>query len=299
MLRKFIFIASLAGLSSGCALPGTVGAPTPYPEDYIPTVIYLTAESISATESASITPSTTPTQTFTPIPPTPIPTDTPTPAPAVPLAAIRIDAPGPGSRIASPLEVRTTAIAGKSRIIEIDLFGEDGRLLGRSVRAVQGYPSGDYLFVKIPFEIRSVAEKGIVQVSAKDGHGRVQSLVSVPVLLISSGASQINPAGNAIYERVTLYKLPPRSEVSGGVLDLEGQYQPVNSQPLIIELISEDGQSLGLRVLTFNGLNPQTFKTTIPYKVSATTQARLFIHQADDVLDGQAYIYSQEITLDP
>ena len=299
MLRKFIFIASLAGLLSGCALPGTVNTPTPYPEDYIPTVIYLTAESISATQYASITPSATPTETFTPIPPTPIPTDTPTPAPGVPLAAIRIDAPGPGSRIASPLEVRMTAIAGQSRIIETDLFGEDGRRLGRSVRAVQGYPSGDYLFVKIPFEIRGAGEKGIVQVSTKDGHGRVQSLVSVQVLLISSGASQINPPGNSIYERVTLYKLPARSEISGGVLDLEGQYQPVNNQPLILELISDDGQSLGLRVLTFSGLDPQTFKTTIPYKVSATTQARLFVHQADDVLDGQAYIYSQEIILDP
>lgn len=299
MFRKIILLASLAGLLSGCALPGSTAAPTPYPAEYLPTVIYLTAESISATEYASITPTVTLPPTLTPIPPTPLPTDTPTPAPGVPLAAIRIDAPGPGSRVASPLEVRMTAIAGRSKKIEIDLFGEDGRLLGRSIRAVQGYPSGDYLFVKIPFEIRSAGEKGIVQVSTKDEFGRVQSLVSVPVLLISNGASQISPAGNAIYEHVTLYKLPPRSEVSGGVLDLEGQYQPVNNQPLILELITDDGQSLGTRQWAINGLGPQTFKTTIPYKVGATTQARLFVRQADDVLDGQAYIYSQEITLNP
>ncbi|HEX2697475.1 MAG TPA: hypothetical protein VHM28_07165 [Anaerolineales bacterium] len=299
MLRKFFVFASFAGLLSGCILAGVTSAPTPYPADYIPTVIYLTAESISATESASITPSPIPTETFTPIPPTLAPTDTLTPVPGVPLAAIQIDAPGPASKIASPLEVRMTAIAGKSHVIEVDLFGEDGRLLGRTLRAVQGYPAGDYLFVKIPFEIRAAAENGWVQVSTKDGHGRVQSLVSVQVLLVSSGSSQINPAGNAVYERVNLYQLPAHSVVSGGVLDVEGEYKPVNHQPVILELISDDGQSLGLRVLNFTGLDPQPFKTTIPYKVTTLTAARLFVHQADDVLTSQAYIYSQEITLDP
>jgi hypothetical protein len=303
MLRKILLLAFLAGLISGCELPGSTAAPTPYPADYLPTVIYLTAESLhgtmSAQTAAAITPTEIQTDTPTPVPPTPDPTNTPTAAPGIPLAAIQITSPGPTSKVASPLEVRLTAVAGKSNKVEIDLFGEDGRLLGRTVRAVPGRQTGDYLFVKIPFEIRAVSETGILQVSTKDGLGRVQSLTTVRVFLFSSGASQINPAGNAIYERAVLYHLPPRSSVSGGVLEVQGQFLPYNHRDLVLELIADDNKILGERLVSFPDLGPQDFATTIPYKVSAPTHARLFLHQADDVVDSQAYIYSQEITLNP
>ncbi len=303
MLRKILFILSLSGLLTGCALPGSTSVPTPYPADFLPTVIYLTAESLNGTMSAqtaaAITPTETPTQTPTPVPPTPVPTRTLTPAPGIPLAAIQISAPGPMSRVASPLEIRMTAVAGKSRIIQVALFGEDGRKLNSVLERVPGYAGGDYIFVKIPFEIRAAGESGLIQVSTKDQFHRVQSLMSVPILLISSGASQINPPGNNIYERVVLYHLPPNSTISGGVVDMEGQFEPYNHQPVILELISNDGKSLGLRVLTFPKLGPQNFTTTIPYKVSKPTPARLFVRQADDVLTDPIYIYSQELMLNP
>jgi hypothetical protein len=190
-------------------------------------------------------------------------------------------------------------VAGDSKKVEVDLFGEDGRLLGRTLKVVPGHPTGDLLSLKIPFEIRAAAEVGVIQVSTKDHLGHLQSLDSVRVLLLSSGASQINPAGNAIYERVSLYHLTPKSVVSGGNLAVDGQITPYNHQPVIIELISVAGTSLGVRVLTFPNLDPQQFNTTIPYKISEPTQARIFVHQADDVLVGPVYIYSQPITLNP
>jgi hypothetical protein len=299
MPRKYLLILSLSLLLAGCVLPGTDLAPTPFPVGYLPTVIYLTAQSINATVSAGITPTVPPTETPTIIPPTPAPTITPTPAPGFSLAAIQINKPGPSSRIVSPIEVQLVAVAGDSKKIEVDLFGEDGRLLGRTLRAVPGHPTGDLLSLKIPFEIRAAAEIGAIQVSTKDHLGRVQSLDTVRVLLLSSGESQINPAGNAIYERVSLFRLTPKSVVSGGVLTVDGQFTPFNHQPVIVELISVDGTSLGLRVLTFPSLDPQQFNTTIPYKISAATQARIFVHQADDVLNGPVYVFSQPITLNP
>lgn len=301
MFRKILALASLAGLLTGCALPGSTSVPTPYPANILPTVIYLTAESLNGTMSAqtaaATTPTATPTPTLTPIPPTPVPTETATPAPGVPLAAIQISAPGPMSRVASPLEIRMTAVAGKSRIIQISLFGEDGRKLNSILERVPSYGGGVYIFEKIPFEIRAAGESGLIQVSTKDEFHRVQSLVSVPILLISSGASQINPPGNNIYERVVLYNLRPDSTISGGVLDVSGQFQPYNHQPVILELVSNDGKSLGLRVLTFPNLGPQSFTTTVPYKVSKPTPARLIIRQADNVLTDPAYVYSQELML--
>ncbi len=299
MLRKILFIASLSGLLAGCVLPGSVSAPTPYPADYLPTVIFLTAQSISATDEALVTPTTTPTKTPIPRTPRPQPTATFTPAPDVPLAAIQINAPGPASKVASPLEVRIVAVSGKSNKVELTLFGEDGRKLQSFLRVLPSHPSGEYLSMKIPFEIRAAAEVGILQISTKDEHGRVQSLNTVRVLLISTGVSQINPVGNGIYERVTLLHLPARSTVSGGVVNVEGQFLPFNHKQVVLELVSDDGKSLGLRLLDIASLDPQNFSTTLPYKVSVPTQARLFLRQPDDVLDSPVYVYSQEITLNP
>jgi hypothetical protein len=299
MFRKSMLLAVLLVFLSGCVYPGTNTAPTPFPAGYIPTVIYLTAQSINATVSAGVTPTVMPTETTTSIPPTAAPTSTPTPAPGSSFAAIQFIKPGPGSRVATPLEIQAMVVAGDSKKVDFSLFGEDGRLLAEIIRPVVGYPGGDYLSQKIPFEIRAAAEVGVIQISTKDKSGHLQSLSSERILLLSSGASQINPAGNAIYERVTLQHLPPNTDVSGGVLSLQGQFTPYNQQPVVVELISDSGQGLSLRVLNFQGLDPQNFSTTLPYKVSGPTQARLFVHQEDNVLKGPVYIYSQEITLNP
>jgi hypothetical protein len=203
------------------------------------------------------------------------------------------------SRVVSPLQVQMLVVAGDSRRVQIDLLGEDGRLLGRSLRVVAGSPAGDPLSLKLPFEIRAAGENGYVQVSTRNIGGRIQALVTVPVLLLSSGVSQINPAGNTIYERVALASPRPEADVSGATLQLEGQFEPSGRQPLIAELVADDGRSLSLRVLTVAGQDWQPFSTTLPFNVSARTPAHLYFQQSDDVLDGPAYVYSQEITLEP
>ncbi len=301
MLRRLPLLALLSALLTGCAIPGTVSAPTPYPASYLPTVIYLTAQSIHATLEAASTPTEAPTlvPTLATVDATARPTATFTPGPNIPLAAIQINAPGPMSRVASPLEVHGTVVAGESHRVEVDLFGEDGRLLGRDLLVVPGYPGGDPLNVKMPFEIRAAGETATVQISTKDAHGRIQSLNSVQVLLLSTGTSQINPPGNNIYERVAFYGLPIDAHITGGTLALKGSYAPVNNKPTILELVADDGTSLGLRVLDLTGGDGQYFETTIPYKVTQETAARLYLYQDDEVIQGRAYIYSQPLALNP
>ena len=239
------------------------------------------------------------TDTPTPIPETPSPTAVPTLGPGFQLSAIQINKPGPMSKVASPLELNVLAYPGKSNKVQFDLYGEDGRLLGRTIQYAPFHPLGDYLYVKIPFEIRAAAEMGIIQVSTKDDLGNVQSLVSDRVLLISNGDSIINPPGNTIYERVAINSIPANSTVSGGVLTLKGEFLPYNSQQVVFELISSDNKSLGLRVMNFPNTDLQNFSTTIPYKVDSQTQARLFIRQADDLLSSPAYVYSEMVILNP
>ncbi len=293
---------------SGCVLPGTVLAPTPYPADYIPTVIHLTAEAINAATMAAeatptpldaLLPSPSPTATAELVTAAPQPTATFTPEPGVPLAAVEIDAPGPMSRIVSPVQVHAMVTVDEGYKVETALYDETGQLISRPALLAFSRPGSYPVSVKLPFEIRAAGETGTVQIAAKDAHGHIQSLNSVRVLLLSSGASQINPPGNMIYERVAFYDLPVDAHITGGVLAIKGSYSPMNAQPVILELVTDDGKSLGLRVLNLPGNEAHYFETTIPYKVTQETAARVYLYQDDDVIQGRAYVYSQPLALEP
>ena len=51
-LHHLFLLASLLGFVSGCALPGVDPVPTPYPPEYFPTVVVLTAQAARATDFA-------------------------------------------------------------------------------------------------------------------------------------------------------------------------------------------------------------------------------------------------------
>ncbi|MFZ5822417.1 MAG: hypothetical protein ACOYYJ_21205 [Chloroflexota bacterium] len=297
---RLLLLASLPGLLVACAFPGAQSVPTPFPADYFPTVVVMTAQAAMATSLAgtpSATPTDTPAPTETPIPPTPTPTDTLTPSPAARMAQIQIQSPGPMSKIVSPFHLRMQMVAGESRLVQFDLQGEDGRMLYSKLERVPN--NGDvYFSFKIPFQIRAAAEVGRLTVSTKDGQGRLQSLATQRLLLLSVGPDEITPSGDLL-ERVVLYEPKASAAPTGGVLDVEGRFLPFNDQLVYLELIDPQGKTIGLRELDFIGVDEQIFSTTVPYKVSEPTQARLVLRQADDRMAGLAYLYSMEITLNP
>jgi len=304
-LLHFSLLASLLGLLAGCVPPTTDTGPTPFPPEYFPTVVVLTGQAAMATNLAgtpSVTPTETliPTLTFTPTDTlTPAPTVTPTPSPSAPIAQIRIQVPGPMSKVTSPMFLRMQVVSGGSELVQIDLQGEDGRLLARKLERVPSWPGGYYVSMRIPFEIRAAAEVGRITISTKDDFGRVQAQLGMRVLMLSVGNEEINPEGDSS-ERAVFYT-PPREDAiaTDGVLTVEGRFLPFNDQPVILELLNQEGRAVGLRLLDFVGTDEQIFSTTIPYKVSEPTQARLVLHQDDDRLDGYIYLYSQEILLNP
>jgi hypothetical protein len=204
------------------------------------------------------------------------------------------------SKIVSPVELHAMVEGEGSYKVEVALFDEDGQVISHPALLLFNSGNGGPISLKLPFEIRAAGETGVVQITTRDASGRLQSLNSVRVLLLSSGVSQINPPGNMIYERVVLYNLPPESSISGGVLPVKGRFTPLNNRkPVILELVGPDGKTLSQRVLSFVGLDAQTFDSTLPYKVTEMTSARIFFYQDDDLIDGRAYVYSQAITLNP
>ena len=190
-------------------------------------------------------------------------------------------------------------VSGGSELVQIDLQGEDGRLLARKLERVPSWPGGYFVSVKLPFEISLAAEVGRITISTKDEVGRIQSQLGMRVLLLSIGSDEITPEGDTS-ERAVFYSPPRKDAVAqDGVLTVEGRFLPFNDQPVILELLNQEGRTVGLRVLDFTGTGEQIISTTIPYKVSEPTLARLLLRQDDERLDGLIYVYSQEVLLNP
>jgi hypothetical protein len=255
-MKPAILIASVLGLLAGCSpLAATTqpSIPTPYPPEYLPTVIALTAESAnqSATDTAIVSltnslPTDTPEPTLTP---TPQATFTATTIPGHEPAAIEIQSPGPMSKVVSPISLRMNIVSGESENVQIDLYGEDGRLLSREVKKIRRSADGVDQQIRIPFEIRAAAEVGRVTISTTDKAGRLQALNSVRLLLMSAGVNEITTPGNPS-EPIGVFSPGLKEEVSGGVLNVRGDLWPFNLNPVIFELVGPDGASLGLRILT-------------------------------------------------
>ncbi len=305
MKYRLLLITSLLGFFAACSPLASATQspiPTPYPPGYLPTVIALTADAanVAATQAAlKLLPADTATDIPEPTPsPTPRPTYTATTIPGHDPAAIQILSPGPMSKVVSPITLRMNIISGESEKVQIDLYGEDGRLLSRTLKKVPRSGDGVFQQIQIPFELRAAAEVARISIRTTDKSGRIQSLDSVRVLLLSSGDNEITTPGNPS-EPIGVFSPTLKESASGGVLNVHGDVWPFNLNPILFELIAPDGNSLGLRILTVDQLNPQLFTTTIPYKVSEPILARLTIRQDDDRINGLFYVYSQEILLNP
>ena len=121
---------------------------------------------------------------------------------------------------------------------------------------------------------------------------------SVHVLMIGSGSNEVYRAASS-NEYVGVFSPRISEPAFGGVLSVRGDVWPLNLQPVILELLGPEGQSLGMSVITVDGLHPQLYEATIPYQVTEPTLAILSVRQDDDRISGMFYVYSQEILLNP
>jgi len=309
MKYRLIILASLLGLLAACS-QSIDSAPTPYPPDYLPTMVVLTGQAILATANATTpTPISTETQipTSTPEPVADAPSPTPTFAAGfTEFAQIRFLAPGPMSSLISPFNVQAIVAAGESERVQVDLLGEDGRVLQREIKKLTRNPLGIFQRFEISYEIRAVSEKGYIRISTRDDFGKIQALNTMPVLLYSIGDAQVNPPGNMIYERVMVEGLKEKANFYAGEVSLKGRIWPFNDQPVVVELLTQEGKPLSSRILGFDGIDTQSFETTLPYKVSEPTPARLTFRQdnplllvEDPDLGKLVYVYTVEVVLNP
>ncbi len=320
----------IAMLLSGCS--GLLGPdlPTPVPTGYLPTLIALTLEAqpettrqstatrVPATpaletptpEKPSPTSTAQPTRTLTPTTAGPTATpypQSPSPEPTVigeiPNAEIEIRNLGPLSRVTSPLHIYGYLRPGAGGKVRIELLGEDHRLLARQIKTFTTLPAGAWavLLTDLEFEIAGVAEAGRLQISVDDEYGRTTALNSVPLILLSLGDNDITPPIDVLAP-ISIQQPQRKTLVQGGTLLVSGIARPGSDQPLMVKLLSTEGQELGMRLAKVNDPIQNgygSFVVEVAYSVEKTTPALLVVTEGGRNLNDVIHLTSKEIVLSP
>lgn len=243
----------------------------------------------------TLVPSRTRTNTFTP-------TITNTPTPPAPI--LKLDKPGPFSKINSPIEVEAAVSPGEDGLIFFTLTGEDGRVITQQTENYSTYIGRQiWIAPDIPFNISAVAETARLSIHTCDLQGRTIALSSVDVILMMVGKDELNPS--VVNQEPYIIRYPRSDQViQGGFLDLIGLARPVNGMPLIIELIDENGNIVGSTQVTVpeptGTLSHTPFAVEIPYTVNGPTIVRLTIRQeSDSRIPGTVALSSMLIQIEP
>lgn len=228
---------------------------------------------------------------------------TPSPAPPIPDAPLQIFRLGELSRVISPIQVTTRLTSGNGKVLRIELFGEDGRLLARYLRTFQNIPwQAARVDVDLDFEVSGAGELGRLVVSLEDVYGRLIDVNSVNLILLSSGQTELNPA-TALQQRLVIQEPTPKALIQGGKLIVSGRALPNRpDQPLRVMIIGEDNRILGQRLARVNVTIPGdygVFIAEVPYTVTDLTSALLVVFEEGEPISDIAYLSSVEVMLAP
>ncbi len=277
---------------------------TPTAEVNTPAVVTASA-TLNATPGRTATRTRYPTKTYPPTRtrrPSKTPTISLTPTP--PWAFIRIARPGPLSKVGSPLKVEMGMTPGEDGMLYIDLVGEDGRSITRLTKDYRQFTNKQiYTAVEIPFEIPGVAETSRLVMTARDRLGRTMALSSLDLVLIKLG-DDITTNPGFQQEPFIIRNLKPDTTVQGGNLHLEGVAHPLNSQPVIFELLNENGTVLATKILQIDPptgpLSHTPFTLDIPYTINSPARVLLTMRQVSDGrIPGTIALSSLPIRLEP
>ncbi len=243
---------------------------------------------------ATVIPSPRPTR-----PRTPTPTPTATPYPEI---TLRLYSPGDASRVTSPLAFSAYLPLLNGGVVVIELRGEDGRVLVRQVKKYKmGLGAWANINEELAFEISAVAEVGRLVLRLEDEFGRPVAVNSVDVILLSVGDDDILPVKD-LREKIIIEQPERLAKVQGGVLMVSGRAREMGDEPLLAELIAEDGRILGQRLIPVTAPGEDgfgTFAGEVGYSVEETTPARLVVYQRGGPVSEIAHLSGTGVVLSP
>jgi hypothetical protein len=218
----------------------------------------------------------------------PTPEDTATLEPTVdeknfPNALIQIITPGSLSQLASPFTVQASVFPGTGGLVSLQLFGEDGRLIHDQLLKLSTAESGwSNLIEEIKFEIPSAGESAMLVLTTHDEFDRPITQTAIQIFLMQIGKSDINDF-DFIKQPYIVQTLKDEAVIKGGVVQVSGFVHSYNSNPIIIELLTESGGVMETQIVKLprgsEKLNYVPFSAEILYNVGITTPVRMTIRQ--------------------
>ncbi|MBI9051484.1 MAG: hypothetical protein JEZ00_18815 [Anaerolineaceae bacterium] len=237
----------------------------------------------------------TPTQTSTP-------TATLTPTPAY--AQMRIQKPGPYSKVTSPFQIEAMIHPGDDGLVRIQLIGEDGRIVSSQLLNYYNYINRRFWIApQIEFEISGVAETARLELIAQDQFSRPMDIFTLDLLLLQMGKTEFTPI--ELEREPYIIRYPSSDDVvHGGAVWISGLIRPLNSSPITIELLDENNDIIGQSVFQVappsGDLSHTPFAIEVPYEVEEYTSVRVVIFQeSDGRIPGIAHLSSFLLTIAP
>jgi hypothetical protein len=298
-IRILWVLAVVLFTSLACTLLGT--SPTPAPTAESPTETVQLAPPTTAPPVDTATQTTAPaepTQADTPVPPTAAPTASYT----EPEEVIWIQAPGPGSRVVSPVRITGMADPTFEQNLVVRILLDDGTQIALEPTTIQSE-----LSERGPFEldlafIVSIERQAFIQVysvSARDGG--ITHLSSVGVILAPSGPPDIR--ANPLHaERIIIADSVRAQPIRGGVLHVEGIALASFEQTLVVELQDEEGNILAMQPVIVQAPDlgiPGPFSVDLTYQVSEAMPGRIVVRDPSPAFEGDYHIASLEVDIEP
>ena len=163
--------------------------------------------------------------------PTNTATATATLTPTPPYAQMRIQRPGPFSKVISPFQIEAMIHPGDDGYVRIQLIGEDSRII--SSQLLNYYNDINRRFwiaPEITFDLNGAAETGRLEIIALDRFGRPMDIYTLDLLLLKFGKSEFSSA--EIIQEPYIIRYPPTDEiVRGGKLWVSGLEKPAQLAP--------------------------------------------------------------------
>ena len=232
----------------------------------------------------------------------PAPADVP--APGEPAEAIQITAPGPGSRLVSPMTVRAvTTLPAFENVLTLRVLLDDGTELVPPQAVVGFGPEGGPLTFEttLTFEVAGERPAFLQAYLASPRDGGVTHLASVVVTVMSGGAAEVRPAAEET-ERLQILAPAAGDSIRGGVVHVEGTGVASSEQALLIEVVDANGEVIGLQPVLVQAPDfglPGSFAAEVTYTLTTAGPGRVVVRDISPAHGGDIHRSSVEIDLAP
>jgi hypothetical protein len=211
--------------------------------------------------------------------------------------------PGDNARLVSPMRLQILTQPGEDGLVRVELLGHDNRLIFRKLLDYAEYKGKTLLLEEeIPFEVRS-DEPARLQIVLENAKGKVVFLSSVRLTLLAVKGTE-TAGEKAVNPRIKIELPVSGTSVVGKELVIKAGIKPINSNPIIIEVLAADWHTLTSKILTIDPPADQTAFTPIdvklPFKTGTDLPVTLRIRQdSNTLITGSVLMWSEKITLTP